>query len=350
MVIGIIGTSKNTGKTTTLSYLLRHYYHHHISVGVTGIGYDGEETDNITFLPKPRLYLEAGTIATTSEKCLLSATAEYEILDRTGTFTALGEVIIVRVTNPGMLVIAGPNRLTTLTKVIELMCRYSIDTTFIDGSLNRIAPMSVADHVIFTTGGARNTDIRFLTAEMHAVELLFDLPLTTILPRTADTVILFSTNGEIVVPKTSLLDHADVQDLKVYLSPLISSIFVPALISLDALEELPKVCREVDVRNFELILTDPCKLLLSGEPIRTSAVIEEIIAGSHVSYLRKPLLSAITINPFYPDFQGQSYHTAYLDREQLFKSMKDTLPGTPVFNIKEPGNEKLFKLLQPNTD
>jgi cobyric acid synthase len=44
--VGIIGTAKNDGKTTTLSALLRSLKNRKIAV--TGIGYDGEEIDNIT--------------------------------------------------------------------------------------------------------------------------------------------------------------------------------------------------------------------------------------------------------------------------------------------------------------
>ena len=70
MIIGIAGTAKNTGKTTALGALIREATSRRLRVAVTGIGYDGEERDTITGLPKPRLDLPPGTIATTSEACL----------------------------------------------------------------------------------------------------------------------------------------------------------------------------------------------------------------------------------------------------------------------------------------
>ena len=46
--IGILGTAKNTGKTTTFNFLLEWSNLKSIRVGLTSIGYDGEDIDNIT--------------------------------------------------------------------------------------------------------------------------------------------------------------------------------------------------------------------------------------------------------------------------------------------------------------
>ena len=59
-VLGILGTSKNTGKTTTTSALLEIANNKNLSVGITSIGYDGEDIDNITGLPKPRIFAKRG--------------------------------------------------------------------------------------------------------------------------------------------------------------------------------------------------------------------------------------------------------------------------------------------------
>jgi len=57
LIVGIAGTAKNTGKTTTTSAILDELYNMEIPIGLTSIGYDGEEIDNITRLPKPRLFV-----------------------------------------------------------------------------------------------------------------------------------------------------------------------------------------------------------------------------------------------------------------------------------------------------
>ncbi|MBA7549071.1 hypothetical protein ES705_41544 [subsurface metagenome] len=58
-VLGILGTAKNTGKTTTTSTLLKIANNRNLSVGITSIGYDGEDVDNITGLPKPRIFTKS---------------------------------------------------------------------------------------------------------------------------------------------------------------------------------------------------------------------------------------------------------------------------------------------------
>ena len=82
-IIGIVGTAKNTGKTTTLAALIREAGRRRERIGVTGIGYDGEEIDTVTGLPKPRLLLQPGTIVATSERCLRTTSAEYTVIKRT---------------------------------------------------------------------------------------------------------------------------------------------------------------------------------------------------------------------------------------------------------------------------
>lgn len=94
MIIGVAGTAKNTGKTTALCSLIEAAYAHGRLPGVTGIGYDGEERDNVTLLPKPRITVFPGMIVTTSEQCLDASTARLRILRRSGYHTALGEVVV----------------------------------------------------------------------------------------------------------------------------------------------------------------------------------------------------------------------------------------------------------------
>jgi hypothetical protein len=56
LVVGIAGTAKNTGKTTTLSAIMGEARKEPALVlGLTSIGYDGEGFDNVTGLPKPRI-------------------------------------------------------------------------------------------------------------------------------------------------------------------------------------------------------------------------------------------------------------------------------------------------------
>src|SRR5437870_4324964 len=102
-VLGIVGTAKNTGKTTTLAALIAHGGEGGLRLAITGIGYDGEEIDNVTMLPKPRLLFREQAIIATSEHCLRATRAGYRMRRRTGISTALGEVIIAEITRSGLV-------------------------------------------------------------------------------------------------------------------------------------------------------------------------------------------------------------------------------------------------------
>jgi len=172
-ILGIAGTAKNTGKTTTLSALLEEGRRRGILPGLTGIGYDGEERDTVTSLPKPRLRVYPEMIATTSERCVHVSTARGEVIARTGFRTPLGEVLILRITRPGLLVVAGPNKTAELNDVCAAMGEAGAGVIFVDGSLNRIAPFSIADSVVFATGAARSTDAEVVRRELLAIETIF---------------------------------------------------------------------------------------------------------------------------------------------------------------------------------
>ena len=64
-ILGIAGTAKNTGKTTTTNAILACLRKRGIAVFLTSIGYDGENLDNVTGLPKPKIPVEPGDIIAT---------------------------------------------------------------------------------------------------------------------------------------------------------------------------------------------------------------------------------------------------------------------------------------------
>ncbi|MDX9691489.1 MAG: hypothetical protein RBT45_03475, partial [Acholeplasmataceae bacterium] len=133
--IGIIGLAKNTGKTTTLNYLINLYKDR--VIGLTSIGLDGEELDQINFLPKPKIYVRKGMIVATAEACLEDANITYRLIRKVDLFTALGPIRLIEVTSDGHLVVAGPTTNNELHQLLELMKPYD-DKLFIDGAFNRM--------------------------------------------------------------------------------------------------------------------------------------------------------------------------------------------------------------------
>jgi hypothetical protein len=348
LVTGIVGTAKNTGKTTAMSYLLWHSRGTGVSPGVTGIGYDGEEIDNVTRLPKPRLHFENDTIVTTSEGCLGTCTASYKVLKRTGIRTALGEVLILRITDPGLIVIAGPNKRSSLLSVIEDMFELGVGNILVDGSLNRLAPMAIADNIVFTTGAARSKDIGFLVKEMGAIESIFLDHEEVAGTIDSETVTVATSQQTYALGISSLHDSEDLRPLKNLIGQNLRRIIVPDLISRAALSHLVKLLSGDGEGPLQIVLDSPLTLLLAGEPIEITSIVGDLARlRCTIAYRHKPSLSAITVNPFYPKGEDQFYSESFIDKDELYDRMRKNL-RTPVFNVKDHDIASLYAALTEN--
>ena len=164
--IGFAGTAKNTGKTTAALHILGLARSAGLHCGLTSIGYDGENKDNITGLPKPRYFLHPGTILATAESCLKGGSAACRVIERTGVQTVLGPVLVAEVTGPGLVVLAGPNRQSDLRVVFQRFSGLGIDLALVDGAFNRIVPLAATDGLVLSTGAA--LDERIPTLAAHA--------------------------------------------------------------------------------------------------------------------------------------------------------------------------------------
>jgi hypothetical protein len=344
VAIGIVGTAKNTGKTTTLSHLLDHAKQYDLTYAVTGIGYDGEEIDNITMLPKPRLHLHNGTILTTSEVCLKRSPVEYRIISRTGISTALGELLIIEIIKGGMVVVAGPNKVATLRTVLDAMRENRSRLIFVDGSINRMMPMSIVDRIIFATGAARNVDIPFLVEEMKTIEFLFNLPVTEI-KREEENVSVVRNDGSVRrMSLRSVIDEEDVKAVRSHMADGHNRICIPGIISKDALRHL----RNSGIGatgDIEIVLPSPLTLLLHENTTEIVSIVDSLAgARMRISYVRKPRFLGVTVNPFYPLYEAEHFSNAYIDKHLLMEEMRRNL-AVPVFNVlDEHTRDRLFKL------
>lgn len=301
--IGIIGTAKNTGKTTTLNWLITQQRGE--GIAVTGIGYDGEERDTITMLPKPRIRFEAGVIIATAEKCLTAAEAGCEIISRTGIQTALGEIILAKIIRPGLAVIAGPNRSSDLEQVKKFISKAGAESLLVDGSLNRMSPMYLMDEIVFATGGARSRDIPLLAREMKSIERLFGFH-------------KHSSPANLFTEVKSLYTLSDAEKLP----PVESKLYIPSFFYDKALYHLMSRLKE----ETELVFHSPVQILIACGLVGAGEFISEVEkSGCHVSYIHRPELKLVTVNPFYPVEKDYRYSGGWLDRFELLARMKERL-------------------------
>lgn len=352
--IGVIGTAKNTGKTTTLVALMQEARKHDFSLAVTGIGYDGEAIDNLTFLPKPRVEVSPGVVIGTAKECIRQATATYVFMEDTREETSLGRVELIRIESSGRILLAGPNNTHALERVLVRLEKFA-SLILIDGALGRMVPMSAADAVIFATGAARTTDIPLLASEMKAIQDIFSLeefPEIHSLPPMPDKVTVYDKNDrEIVFGFASLLGNEDISALQAMLEPGITRIAIPGAVSAS--------CVNMLIENYARILEgalfyfdSPSVVLAGGKPLEVRDMLARIgNCGALAAYRRSTPIIAVTINPFYPKpiKRRGLFEAAYVDEENLYHEFSRSL-SVPVFNIMKQGAVSLFDLVRYQYD
>ena len=154
--LAVMGMTKNTGKTVALNHLLACAAHNGVAVGVTSIGRDGEERDQVFSFPKPPVMVWPGTLVATARDTLLRAKVRFKTVCSTGLDSPMGEIMLIKVLEHGEMEIAGASRSTELQKIIAQLKQCGCDLVVLDGALGRShhASPAIAEGVILATGAA----------------------------------------------------------------------------------------------------------------------------------------------------------------------------------------------------
>ncbi len=344
-ILGIAGTAKNTGKTTTTNAILACLRKRGIAVFLTSIGYDGENLDNVTGLPKPKIPVEPGDIVATAARCLDAGTAQYERICETEICTPLGRVQLVRITTPGLVVTAGPNKSSEARRLIALFREIGPGLILLDGALNRLAPMVEAEGLVLATGAALTTDIPLLAKDSGSIEKLFRLPCLAsgLQEEVPHTICLYDAFGDRTEqwPTASLFSAADAQTIANHLPPD-GKLVVPGIIGKTAFRHLADSWLTRGNAG-QLIFSDPIKLLVSGKAACFCELLERLATGGiHAGVLRRIPLLAVTVNPFYPQYrlENDTYQPAYVDFQRLHVTLRHAL-SVPVHDVVRQGAERL---------
>ncbi len=176
--ISLIGMSKNAGKTVALNHLIDSAQGLGVTLGLTSIGRDGERQDLVTETHKPTIYVYSGTVIATTKNFVEQATARMEILASTSIHTAMGTIIIAKVTYDGYIELAGPSTTGGTSAVVELLRSFGAEVVLVDGALDRrsLASPSVTEATVLSTGAALHRQmLEVVNLTAHRVNL-FHLP------------------------------------------------------------------------------------------------------------------------------------------------------------------------------
>jgi len=150
--IAVVGTAKNSGKTTAVAALCDQLQRRREGIAVCTVGRDGESFDAIEGSAKPRIALRAGaTLATAAT--LATRHPALEILEVTAERGALGPIVIARVCAAGEYELAGPSSSAGMRRVVRRLGE-AASVRILDGAIDRVSVVSGGDDAIVVAAGA----------------------------------------------------------------------------------------------------------------------------------------------------------------------------------------------------
>ncbi|HNX74752.1 MAG TPA: hypothetical protein PLM07_01935 [Candidatus Rifleibacterium sp.] len=295
--VAIIGMEKNAGKTTVLNYLLGRRLP--LIHAITSIGYDGEDTDQVTGTDKPAIYVGCGTLVATASGLLGACDFTRELLRFTDFHTPMGEVVILRALSDGYAQIAGPSTTVQMSALVEMLHRAGAERVYIDGAAARksTAALSTSDACILATGASFSHNIEETVEQTrHYVELLtlprFEPGLPAGVPTdNINDCLIFSGDGTLVNSCSALDDQC--AELIAARNGESTCVMVRGAFTQRLAQRLLDKCRQLGW--LRLVGEDGTRLLISA-----SQKSEMMRRGCNLQVLNRVNLCAVTVNPVSP--------------------------------------------------
>ena len=323
--VSIIGMCKNAGKTTALNQIIREAAQKGVLLGLTSIGRDGEGKDLVTGTKKPGIYVSEDTlIATASDLALRHCDVTREILDTTGMFTPMGEVVLLRAKSDGNVELAGPSMTSQLAAVRDLFFAHGAQQVLIDGALSRksLCSRHVSEATVLCTGASYHKSMATVVADTAYQCRILTLPETADMALRALAaeeergVTLLTEEGPKPLPFGEKLENA------LRKQPA-GAVFFGGALTDHGIQSL--LMSSVNVQGLILVVRDSSKILLKQENF------EKILRrGMAVQVIDSVNPVALTVNPF-------SAYGLHFDPVELKDRMTQAV-RLPVFDVMEGGN------------
>lgn len=322
--VSVIGMCKNAGKTTALNQIIRESTRQGLALGLTSIGRDGESQDLVTGTQKPGIYIPDGTLVATASQLVLRHTdVTREILDTTGIFTPMGEVVIFRARSDGNVQLAGPSMTSQLARLREAFFRFGAQKVLIDGALSRksLCSRRVTDATVLSTGASYHKNLQTVVEDTAFQCHLLSLPETRdeAIRRLAEsdtrqTVLL--TNEGAFQPEAGVTLEAALRKTGA------KTVFVGGALTDNGLK--PLLMSSLPLQELRIVVRDSSKILIKQdtfEKLHRRDIRLQVVDDVN--------LVALTVNPF-------SAYGMHFDPRELMEAMADRV-SIPVINVMEEG-------------
>lgn len=330
--LAVMGMTKNTGKTVCLNHLLAQAHADRIALGLTSIGRDGEERDQVFSIPKPPVLVTPGCLVATATDTLLRAKTRVKHIDTTGIRSPMGDIVIVKVLDAGEMEVAGASRSQDQLTVIRLLKQCGADMVLLDGALGRSqhASPALADGVVLATGAAIGGGIQDVLRKTQ--DRLAILGVSTAPPHLAKLVKPVFDQGGIGIwdQQGGCLFHEAIPTINA--APVLQTLKLTSVSTLAVSGAVGKLLWQAiqalltQHPGLTLVVSDGTKLFIDAIDLKTF----ERQGGQVLAY-RGIRLLGITVNPFSPT--GTS-----LDAQALLDQARLAFPDfivTDVMQTKE---------------
>ena len=275
--------------------------------------------DNVTSLPKPRIFVYQGMIVATAEECLKVTEAGYELIGDTDIQSALGIIKIIRIVSPGNCLVGGPSSVLAMEKLVLTLKTMNVPKILIDGAFSRKAISQTSDACIFAVGAVISPSMDQVVSAAELTIAQFGLPKVAkeleYLDQ-IDHVALIDYQGQTKVLEwdSALMDPESIFEA---VEPNIEYIYIPgSLSSIFAKEYIKR--RKTPLPN--IILKSPAHLILP------ELLLTQLFqTGKRIDVLHPIHIIAIAYNPFSP--------TGYEFDELTFRHRLLAITTLPLLNV-----------------
>ncbi len=294
------------------------------NIAITSIGLDGEEIDQVTFQEKPQIDVQAGFLVATAENTLRNYTCEYELLKKTKIRTAIGQIVIIRITSFGKALVAGPANVSGMCQVISELEKYQLDKILIDGAFSRNVFARLAQATILVVGANYARDISSVVKNAKAITEKFNLETIANKDLLDQKRICFIDGNQNVIEQdySTIIGNlkrffdSDFSRIKaVYFPKAITNQFVKKLV------ESRKLCK------FDLILDSAVNIQLDELNLENLFKLP-----NQIFVINKVNLALVCYNPYSP--RGYSFD------DDMFKEELEKVLGFNVINVLKDGYDE----------
>jgi hypothetical protein len=299
---------KNAGKTTVLNRIIRESPHK--CLALSSIGRDGESQDLVTGTQKPGIYVPEGTLLATAAELLSRSDMTREILDTTGVFTPLGEVVVFRAKSDGSVELAGPSITTQLGRLREQFFALGAEQVLFDGALSRksLCSRQVTEATILCSGASYHKNMDIVVADTAYQCRLLTLPEVVLSSVSEDE------RGVLPYAKGEFLPMSAEEALK---AGVAEGLFFGGALSEFALRPF----MALSLKNVTLTVRDSSKILLKEDAFQ-----KLLRRGADFAVLESVNPVAVTVNPF-------SAYGFHFGAEEFYEKMARAV-HLPVFDVR----------------